>query len=153
MIRLSKETDYGIVLLTHLAADPQRVSSSARELARETHLPLPMVSKILKLLTRREILRSQRGVKGGYRLARQPGEISVAEIISAMEGPIALTECVGAPGDCRHEPLCPVRVNWQTISHAVRQALEGIALTDMARTIEPDWLPLEDKSIQIVSLQ
>ncbi len=153
MIRLSKETDYGIVLLTHLAADPQRVSYSARELAQETHLPLPMVSKILKLLTRRDLLRSQRGVKGGYRLARRPEMISVAKIISAMEGPIALTECVSASGDCRHELLCPVRGNWKTISHAVRQALEGITLTDMARTFEPDWLPFQDKSIQIVSLQ
>jgi FeS assembly SUF system regulator len=153
MIRLSKETDYGIVLLTHLADNVGRASYSARALAQETHLPLPMVSKILKVLARQDLLHSQRGVKGGYRLARRPEEISVADIIGAMEGPIALTECVSAPGDCRHEPLCPVRVNWQTISRAVRQALEGIALSDMTRRFEPDWPHLENPPIQIVSLQ
>ncbi len=131
MIRITKQTDYGIVLLTHLATDPER-QYNAPELAAEARLPLPMVSKILKLLAREGLLDSHRGVKGGYSLARVPEAISMAEIIAALEGPIALTECISVEGDCSHEPLCPVRSNWRRINQAVRMALEGIALSEMA---------------------
>lgn len=130
MIRITKQTDYGIVLLTHLAADPER-QYNAPELAAEARLPLPMVSKILKLLAREGLLGSHRGVKGGYSLARQPEAISMAEIIAALEGPIAITECISVEGDCSHEPLCPVRSNWRRINLAVRTALEGITLAEM----------------------
>lgn len=133
MIRITKQTDYGIVLLTHLAAFPER-QYNAPELAAEAHLPLPMVSKILKLLAREGLLTSHRGVKGGYGLARQAEEISMAEIIAALEGPIAITECISVEGDCSHEPLCPVRSNWQRINQAVRAALMGISLSEMARS-------------------
>jgi len=131
MIRITKQTDYGIVLLTHLAANPER-QYNAPDLAAEAHLPLPMVSKILKLLAREGLLVSHRGVKGGYSLARQPEAINMAEIIAALEGPIALTECIRVEGDCFHEPLCPVRSNWRRINQAVRTALEGITLAEMA---------------------
>ena len=97
MIRITKQTDYGIVLLTHLAAHPDR-HFNAPELAAEARLPLPMVSKILKLLAREGLLASHRGVKGGYSLARPAEEISMAEIIAALEGPIAITECVSVEG-------------------------------------------------------
>ena len=131
MIRITKQTDYGIVLLTHLAANPEH-HYNAPELAAEARLPLPMVSKILKLLARESLLVSHRGVKGGYSLARQPEAISMAEIIAALEGPIALTECISVEGDCSHEPLCPVRSNWRRINQAVRTALAGITLAEMA---------------------
>jgi FeS assembly SUF system regulator len=131
MIRITKQTDYGIVLLTHLAADPER-QYNAPELAAEARLPLPMVSKILKLLAREGLLVSHRGVKGGYGLARQPEAISMAEIIASLEGPIALTECISVEGDCSHEALCPVRSNWRRINQAVRTALAGISLAEMA---------------------
>jgi FeS assembly SUF system regulator len=124
MIRITKQTDYGIVLLTHLAAHPDR-PYNAPELSAEARLPLPMVSKILNLLT------SHRGVKGGYSLSRTPGEISMAEIVAALEGPIAITECVSVDSDCSHEALCPARGNWQRINEAVRAALEGISLAEM----------------------
>lgn len=136
MIRITKQTDYGIVLLTYLAAHPER-QLNAPELAAETRLPLPMVSKILKLVAREGLLTSHRGVKGGYGLARQAEEISMAEIIAALEGPIAITECISVEGDCSHETLCPVRSNWQRINVAVRAALEGITLAEMARSSRP----------------
>jgi|SRR5215218_5504710 len=132
MIRITKQTDYGIVLLTHVAAEPER-QFNAPELAAETHLPLPMVSKILKLLTKEGLLDSHRGVKGGYSLSRQPESISMAEIITALEGPIAITECIEVAGDCSHEALCPVRGNWRRINQAVRAALEGITLAELAQ--------------------
>ena len=144
MIRITKQTDYGIVLLTHLAASAER-QYAAPELATETRMPLPMVSKILKLLARDGLLSSHRGVKGGYSLARPAEEISMAEIIAALEGPIAITECVSVESDCSHEALCPVRSNWQRINQAVRSALEGISLAEMAQ-------PSLQKSQKLVTL-
>lgn len=131
MIRITKQTDYGIVLLTHLATEPER-KYNAPDLASETGLPLPMVSKILKLLARDGLLLSHRGVKGGYGLARAPEGISMAEIIGALEGPISMTECIDDEGGCSHQPMCQVRGNWQRINEAVRGALEGITLAEMA---------------------
>jgi FeS assembly SUF system regulator len=130
MLRITKLTDYGIVLLTHLGAHPER-QFAAPELAAETRLPLPMVSKILKLLTRERLLASSRGVKGGYGLAIPPEALSMARIITALEGPIAITECVDTTGECSHEQLCPSRGNWQRINSALRVALEGISLAEM----------------------
>ena len=132
MIRLTKQTDYGIVLLSHLAVSSED-HLNAPELARETHLPLPMVSKILKTLARSGLLESHRGVKGGYRLARSAAAISVAEIIAALEGPIAITECAPESSDeCSYEGFCRVRTNWQRINRAVRDALAGVSLEEMA---------------------
>jgi FeS assembly SUF system regulator len=137
MIRLTKQTDYGIVLMTRLALDPAR-QVNAPDLAFDVQLPLPTVSKILKVLARQELLTSHRGVKGGYTLARPPEAITVAEIIDALEGPIAMTECIEhSPGACIQEPVCPNRSNWQVINAAVRQALSGISLADMARPLRP----------------
>jgi FeS assembly SUF system regulator len=134
MIRITKQTDYGIVLLTHLASHPEG-QYNAPDLAVETRLPLPMVSKILKVLARDGLLASHRGVKGGYSLARSPEAISMAEIISSLEGPIALTECIEVSGDCMHEPVCAVRSNWQRINEAVREALAGITLAEMVHPL------------------
>jgi FeS assembly SUF system regulator len=134
MIRITKQTDYGVVLLTQMANQPERVYN-APDLAAEAHLPLPMVSKILKLLTRDGVLVSHRGVKGGYSLARQPEAISMAEIIAALEGPIAITECIEEVGDCVHERLCPVRSNWHRINEAVLTALQGITLAEMVHPL------------------
>jgi FeS assembly SUF system regulator len=132
MIRITKQTDYGIVLLTHMASHADR-QHNAPDLAAEAHLPLPMVSKILKLLTREGVLESHRGVKGGYSLARSPQAISMAEIVAALEGPIAITECIDEEGDCAHERLCPVRSNWHRINQALRAALEDITLAEMTQ--------------------
>src|SRR5260370_37864922 len=131
MIRITKQTDYGIVLLTRWATLPAG-HLNAPDLAAEAQLPLPMVSKILKLLVREGVLVSHRGVKGGYSLARSPREISMAEIIAALEGPIAIPECIDEMGNCFHEPICQVRSNWHRINAAVRAALAGITLAEMA---------------------
>jgi FeS assembly SUF system regulator len=135
MIRITKTTDYGIVLLTHMADQPHR-RFNAPELAHEVQLPLPMVSKILKTLAREGLLASHRGVTGGYALARGPEEIPVSEIIVALEGPIAITECIDdSPGECTQEAVCPLRSNWHVINAAIRQALDGIRLSQMTRPL------------------
>ncbi|MDH3286053.1 MAG: SUF system Fe-S cluster assembly regulator [Acidobacteriota bacterium] len=133
MLRITKQSDYGIVLMTHFAADAARSVHNARDLAAAAGLPLPTVSKILKALARADLLASHRGVKGGYRLARDPEEISVAEIITALEGPIAMTECLDHDAaDCDIEHRCPARTNWQRINHVVREALDAVSLSEMA---------------------
>lgn len=132
MIRISKLTDYGVVILTHLADAKGENPRTARNIAADVNLPLPTVSKILKTLGREGILVSQRGIKGGYTLSGPADGINVAEIIGALEGPIAMTECtIFGDVECDHESDCPVRANWQIINQAVAKALSGITLADM----------------------
>ena len=134
MLRISKLTDYGIMLLTHLASGSTALTYSAGELAARANLPLPTVSKLLKQLARTGLLKTQRGVKGGFSLARRPEDISVAEMIRALEGPIAVTECCILPhGQCSLERHCPVGNHWQQINRAVQGALEGLTLAAMTR--------------------
>jgi FeS assembly SUF system regulator len=134
MFRMTKLTDYGIVLLTHFAAHDDRVAHTARELAQETRLPLPTVGKLLKQLSHGGLLTSQRGTKGGYILTRAPRDISVASIIATLEGPVAITECNGMTR-CEHESFCSTRPNWKVINETIRGALEGLTLADMARPL------------------
>jgi FeS assembly SUF system regulator len=130
MLRISKLTDYGIVIATHLAScgEPHPVS----DLSVETQIPAPTVAKVLKALAKAEVVVSQRGARGGYQLARRPEDISVVQIIEALDGPIAVTECVDDESVCSHEARCSVRANWQRINDAVFAALENIRLSDMA---------------------
>ncbi|HEX4952747.1 MAG TPA: SUF system Fe-S cluster assembly regulator [Thermoanaerobaculia bacterium] len=130
MIRITRLTDYGIVLLSHLAVEPTRLYT-APELATEARLPAPMVSKILKKLARSGLLASHRGAHGGYNLGRPAAEITVAEIITALEGPIAVTECI--EDACGNQAFCPVEGNWQRINRAILEALAGITLAEMSR--------------------
>ncbi len=133
MIKLSKLTDYGFVVLNRFAADGHDVVRNAPELAEETGLPLPTVSKLLKTLTRGGLLTARRGAKGGYSLARPAPEITAIDVIGVLEGPVALTECSGhGSDDCSIEHQCRVRSHWVLISEAVRQALDRISLADMA---------------------
>jgi FeS assembly SUF system regulator len=148
MIRIARLTDYGIVLLTHMAARPDRVHN-ATELAGDVGLPAPTVSKLLRLLTREGLLESHRGAKGGYGLAKATDQISVAAIIRALEGPIALTTCnTDVAGGCEHEPVCPARGPWHRINQAVREALEGVRLSDMAA---PHALPIAVRAADTAS--
>lgn len=137
MLRITKQTDYGIILLGAMARQPQGSKLTARDVAELSGLSLPMTSKILKSLTRAEIVLSHRGPGGGYSLARPARETSVADIIRALEGPISMVECGAHPGLCEHEEGCPVRVNWARINREVERALERVALTEMVATPEP----------------
>ncbi|MEJ2554052.1 MAG: SUF system Fe-S cluster assembly regulator [Gammaproteobacteria bacterium] len=132
MLRVGKLTDYGTVVMTSFARRPRRLHS-ANELAAELGLAVPTVSKVLKALVQHGLLVSHRGAKGGYSLAAPPEEITVAQIIAAIEGPIALTECSDSTGHCGQEPQCSVRSNWQRINRAVQEALERVTLAELAR--------------------
>ncbi len=142
MIRMTKQTDYGFVLLSRLAEEPTG-EANAPELAAATKLPLPMVSKILKLLVRQGLLVSHRGVKGGYSLARSASEITADQILQALEGPVALTVCIeGSPGECEREHFCTVRGPWQRINREIFRALAGVTLADLTETGAPRLVQL-----------
>lgn len=131
MLRISKLTDYATVLLAELVHRPHECLP-ARRLAELTRLEQPTVAKVLKTLARAGLVNSVRGVNGGYKLADAPEDISVACIIKAMEGPIALTECALEPGLCLHESDCDLRGNWRKIGQAVENALSALSLADLA---------------------
>ena len=133
MFKLSKTTDYGIVLLALLARDSSSEPQNARELAACSDLPVPMVSKVLKALAKNGLLVSHRGAKGGYCLARKPEEVTVAEMIRVLEGPVGLMDCAIGPALCEHETMCAVREPWQMISRVVERALVDVTLADLVR--------------------
>lgn len=133
MLRMSKMTDYGFVLLSALARDGSGVRS-ARELASSTKVPLPSVAKVLKELTAAGLLHSSRGASGGFGLARPPESITIAEVVAALEGPIALTDCGrDLSGLCELEGVCHIRDHWTVINRTIRSALERLTLADLNR--------------------
>jgi FeS assembly SUF system regulator len=142
MLRITKLTDYAIVVLSHLAGQ-QSGPCTSRGVAGATGLPQPSVSKILKSLARAGVVRSERGVQGGYRLARAPGSVCVADIIDAVEGPISLTECTTErPDGCEYSGACALESTWARINRAVRRALADISLADIAMPEAPRLIQL-----------
>lgn len=131
MLKLTRFADYGVVLMTHIAGSKESVRS-AQSLAELTGIPLPTVSKLLSMFARGGLLQAMRGARGGFRLARDAHEISVADIIGVVDGPIALTQCLEAGSSvCDLELLCPSRYAWGTINRAVREALENLSVADL----------------------
>jgi len=147
MLRITKLTDYAIVVLAHLVqtGSPAVGVSTARALATRSQLPAPTVSKILKELARAGLVQSERGLSGGYRLARPATEISVADVVSAVEGPIAVTECSREGDSCDHTGHCPVESNWLKINQAIYGALSSITLEEMSRPLAPRLIQLTSK--------
>jgi FeS assembly SUF system regulator len=132
MLRISRLTDYGTMILVHLASRTGHVCS-ASDVAAGTHVALPTVQKVLKLLARSGLIVSVRGAEGGYALGRPPDSISAADILDVLEGPFAITECSLADSHCELESLCQVGGAWQKISKSIRLALDDITLTDLSR--------------------
>ena len=131
MLRITKITDYGFILLAHMANNEEGMLHNAKDLSASIGIPLPTVSKVLKILTQGGILQSHQGSKGGYTLARPAGQISAAEIIEAVEGPVAITECSSEEGCERN---CQVSTSWQKVNGAVIGALAELTLADMSTT-------------------
>lgn len=131
MLRISRLTDYGTMILVHLAARADYVCS-ASDVANHTRLALPTVQKLLKLLARGDLVRSVRGAEGGYALARPPGDISASAILAVLEGPPGLTECSTGDHQCELEASCQVSGAWQKLDRAIRHALDGVTLADLA---------------------
>ncbi len=132
MLRVTRLTDYATVVMTVLASRPEAVLSAA-ELAERAGLEVPTVSKLLKPLAQAGLVEGLRGVHGGYRLSRDAGQITLIEIVEAMEGPLAMTECSQHEGSCGIAHQCGVRANWRLINDVVADALRGVTLAQMLR--------------------
>ena len=146
MLKLSRMIDYGVVVLSQMAHRSNSLMT-APELAEVTGLPAPMVSKVLKTLARSELVVSHRGVHGGYSLSCGPDEISVAAIVEALEGPVALTACVEASDThCQVESLCPIRGGWEKVNDAIRGALEAVSLSDLVYAGFEELPPLKSET-------
>ena len=130
MLRISRLTDYATVILASLGGGGL---ASAADVAGRTHIALPTVSKLLKELQHAGLVRSVRGAHGGYQLTRPAADISAVDILDAVEGPVALTECASGTGNCGIEATCQVGHGWQRISLAIRRSLADVRLDDLAR--------------------
>lgn len=136
MLRLSKLTDYAVVVLVRLSRDDGVQTSPGISAA--TGIPEPTVAKVLKALATSGLVASQRGAHGGYRLMRPLGTIPIAEVIAVIDGPIALTACVDGSGSgCEVEGVCPMRGRWDPVNEAIQQALTAITLADMQEASVP----------------
>lgn len=143
MLRVSKLTDYATVILSVIAKDHLRAHTTS-ELADVTGIALPMTSKILKLLVKSRVLTSTRGAKGGYTLADVPENITIAAVINALEGPIALTECSVSRQCCEQASGCNIHTNWRVINRTIHNALASVTLADLLlpATPEPVIIPV-----------
>jgi FeS assembly SUF system regulator len=135
-------TDYGIVLMAHFARQNEGMLLSSKSVAAQTSLTAPTVSKLLKTLTREGLLDSVRGAQGGYKLSRAASEIDVSEIIEAIEGPVAMTECADPRvSTCDDHSNCPLQSHWNHINLAVKTALQAVTLDKLAAPIPNYILP------------
>jgi len=148
MLRISRLTDYGTVILARLASAPQRQLTAA-ELARLTHVPAATVRKLLKQLHAHALVESTRGLHGGYRLARDPASISAAQVLAALEGPVALTECAQHQTSCGIEGSCGVGRAWQRVNVAIQNTLQEISLLELAGlAAEPIRFPALERQLR-----
>lgn len=153
MLRLSKLTDYAVVVLVRLSGTENVQTSPG--IAAATGIPEPTVAKVLKALAAGDLVSSQRGAKGGYRLNRELFAIPIADVIAAIDGPIALTACVeGSPSGCESQGLCPMRGRWDPVNEAIHKALTGITLADMQTGLLPAFrTPPPQPSLQPAAFQ
>ncbi len=143
MLRIGKLADYGLLLTNHLAKTDKPLNTT-EELAAATHLPLATVRKLLKKLVDAHIVDSTRGVKGGYVLARAPSALTVADVINAIEGPIAVTQCTGHGGGCSLSQGCDLKDNWNYINQVIGTVLQQLTLADMAERVSERVIRFRD---------
>lgn len=132
-MRLSHLADYAVVLMTAAARQPAGERLSATELSVETGVPLPTTQKLMGQLAIAGLLNSSRGAGGGFSLARPPAEISLADVVEAVEGPIAMTVCSEGRTDCALDAHCRIKPHMGMVGSAVRGALGAVSLTELAR--------------------
>ncbi|PMB54730.1 Iron-sulfur cluster regulator IscR [Coxiella-like endosymbiont] len=133
MLKISRLADYATIIMTILASKQERFS--AAQIARAIPLSMATVSKVLKLLNESKLVNSERGVNGGYQLARSPERISIADIITAIDGKPAMTECSRAENRCEHDTVCRLRNNWQLINELVFEVLDSLNLVEIKKPL------------------
>lgn len=135
MMRITKLADYGVLILSAMAKEPEK-QQTALEIATALDVSLPVASKLLKQLTQGGLLLSSRGAQGGYRLAKAPKLISVAEILAIIEGQLALTDCNEAKGLCDKESTCQAKKHWFKLQRLVKHTLSSLSLADLVEEEE-----------------
>jgi len=151
MIRVTRLTDYGVGLMAHLAVSGPGNQATAPGLSREMQLPLPTVRKILKILTREKLLVSRRGAAGGYSLARRPAEITLMDMVAALEGPLELTECAGSKAcGCERLEICGLRDNWNWVNNLLQDVLRSCTLDRISSSL-PTIRTYEDRTLQTLT--
>jgi Rrf2 family protein len=137
MLRLSKKADYGLIAMKHLALRGDQGSSSAREIAALYDIPIELMAKVLQRLVRRGLLASHQGTRGGYELARRPTQISVADVIQAIEGPVTVTACSTEENQCEQFAKCNVRDPLWKVRERILSALGDCTIAELAADPEP----------------
>jgi Rrf2 family protein len=132
MLRLSKKADYALIAMKHLALRADRGSSSAREIAGLYDIPIELMAKVLQRLVRKGLLESHQGTRGGYKLARVPSQISVADVIQAIEGPVTVTACTTEEGQCEQFSKCNVRDPLFRVRERILAALGECTIAELA---------------------
>jgi Rrf2 family protein len=154
MLKLTKKADYGLIAMRHLACQtkPGSSTASSKEIADRYRIPLPLLSKVLQTLVRNGLLVSEQGATGGYRLARDPHEITTLEVIRSIDGPIILTQCFtehDEPTECDQSEMCPVREPLRKVHEGILRLLSGITISDLAS----DDMPIPTISAMVSSIQ
>jgi Rrf2 family protein len=133
MLKLTKKADYGLIALRHLAAGGDEHSASAKEIADRYGMPLPLLSKVLQKLVRGGFLRSEHGTNGGYRLARDPRQLSALEVVRSIDGPVILTSCFAGQTKCGQSVTCTVREPLRRVHEGILRLLDNVTISDLAR--------------------
>lgn len=137
MLRLSKKADYALIAMKHLALRGDQGSSSAREIAEQYDIPIELLAKVLQRLVRSGLLASHQGTRGGYQLARVPAQISVADVIQAIDGPVAVTACSSEEGTCEQYSKCNVRDPLWRLRQRILSALDECTIAELATDAPP----------------
>ncbi len=151
MLKLTKKADYGLIALKHLAMRNPAETASAKDIADAYGIPLPLLSKILQKLAKSGFLRSEQGTNGGYRLARDPREMTALEVIRSIDGPIILTSCFTEHGECHHSGRCSVREPLRKVHDGILRLLNNITIRDIAS--EDMEVPAPDVDVQVYRLK
>ena len=146
MLRIGKMADYALLLTNQLIAS-EGMLCTMENLVEATHLPIATVRKLLKNLVDAGIVVSHRGAKGGYHLAKEPQTFTLADVISAIEGPVSLTQCVSQPNACDLSATCGMKSNWSYVNQIVDNVFQRITLADMSRSISDRVVELKKEMI------
>jgi len=132
MFKLSKKADYGLIAVKHLATHRNALAYSAAEIADQYGISGTLMAKVLQKLAREGVLQARHGAAGGYQLARDPGQISALDVISAIDGPVLITSCVTNHGNCDATPRCSVREPLRRVNASILQVLSSVTISQMS---------------------
>ena len=131
MLKLSKKSDYGLIAMRHLASKETGGSCNTREIAKAYGIPTELLAKVLQKLVKNGLLVSQHGVEGGYMLARNPSSVTAFDVIRAIDGPLLITSCVTARGECSQASTCTVREPLSKVNEVIEKALSSVTLASL----------------------